>query len=282
MRSGDVPLLSGGTLIPTSTALLFPESDPARTPQSPACTARRCSRTSSCCSSAASTPGSLQRSPVHGRRRHRSLHEPVARRAAGLGPHVPPWGEGVIFSVLKGATPAVTLGLIESTEPGFFENGATFMWNTVLPVKLSKTLPGGSAIGGEIGSFEGTSLDQSPWMFIPPLNVPLARSRARGRSTSPSISSCGCTPTIHAKAWASSACSPCPTATRASCARRCSSASAARRPFEGRSMDSFGAAFYYNDVSNDLENTLEPVPAGSQRAGRRALLLPGRQSAGAA
>ena len=26
MRSGDVPLLAGGTLIPTSTALLFPES----------------------------------------------------------------------------------------------------------------------------------------------------------------------------------------------------------------------------------------------------------------
>ena len=27
--------------------------------------------------------------------------------------------------------------------------------------------------GGEIGSFEGTSLDQSPWAFIPELGVPL-------------------------------------------------------------------------------------------------------------
>ena len=29
-------------------------------------------------------------------------------------------------------------------------------------------------------------------------------------------------------------------------------------PFEGRSADSFGAAFFYNDISNDLEDTLEP------------------------
>ena len=37
-------------------------------------------------------------------------------------------------------------------------------------------------------------------------------------------------------------------------------------PFEGRSMDSFGAAFYYNDVSNDLEKTIEPVlPARNEQ-----------------
>ena len=32
-------------------------------------------------------------------------------------------------------------------------------------------------------------------------------------------------------------------------------------PFEGRSADSFGAAFFYNDVSNDLEDTVAPLPA---------------------
>ena len=30
-------------------------------------------------------------------------------------------------------------------------------------------------------------------------------------------------------------------------------------PFEGRSADSFGAAFYYNDISNDSQDTLEPI-----------------------
>ncbi len=73
----------------------------------------------------------------------------------------------------------VTLGLIESTEDGFFENGATFMWNAALPVKLSKTLPGGISVGGEIGSFEGTSLDQSPWALIPSLNIPLETGAGR-------------------------------------------------------------------------------------------------------
>ena len=28
---------------------------------------------------------------------------------------------------------------------------------------------------------------------------------------------------------------------------------------EGRSADSFGAVFFYNDISNDLQDTLEPV-----------------------
>ena len=55
MRYGDVPLLAGGTLIPTSTALLFPESSKAHTPRSAASTARKSSRTSSSCSSAGST-----------------------------------------------------------------------------------------------------------------------------------------------------------------------------------------------------------------------------------
>ncbi len=75
---------------------------------------------------------------------------------------LPPSAEGVLFTVLKGEHPALTVGLIESTQGGFFENGATFMWNAALPVRLSKTLPGGISVGGEISSFEGTSLDQSP------------------------------------------------------------------------------------------------------------------------
>ena len=73
----------------------------------------------------------------------------------------------------------MTVGLIESTEGGFFENGATFMWNAALPVKLSKTLPGGISVGGEIGSFEGTSLDRSSWEFVPPFDVPRAAGPGR-------------------------------------------------------------------------------------------------------
>ena len=55
---------------------------------------------------------------------------------------IPPSADGVIFSVLKGGRSAVTLGLIESTEGGFFENGATFMWNAALPVKLLEDAAG--------------------------------------------------------------------------------------------------------------------------------------------
>lgn len=60
--------------------------------------------------------------------------------------------------------PAVTLGLIESTEDGFFDNGATFMWDVRLPIKPF-SLPGQYTVGGELSSITATSLDQSPWGF---------------------------------------------------------------------------------------------------------------------
>jgi hypothetical protein len=81
----------------------------------------------------------------------------------------------VLFSVLKGAHPFVTVGLIESTADGFFDNGATFLWTLGLPVKLSRDKAGGVSVGGEFSSFEGNSLTQSPWAFIPELGIPFAQ-----------------------------------------------------------------------------------------------------------
>jgi porin len=266
MRYGDVPLLAGGTLIPTSTALLFPESD-----------GTHAAVTSLYGSQVFENKFVLQFGRFNfldlysahpftggeGTDRFMNLSlvaPPVSTRT------LPPWGEGVTFSVLKGATPAVTLGLVESTEPGFFENGATFMWNAVLPVKLSKTLPGGISVGGEVGSFEGTSLDQSPWIFVPALNVPVQQ--VQGAWT--------LNVTVDQYVWmhpndprkgmgafgmfAVSDGDPSPLRTQMFVGF------GGAAPFEGRSMDSFGAAFYYNDISNDLENTLEPVlPARNEQ-----------------
>jgi carbohydrate-selective porin OprB len=51
-------------------------------------------------------------------------------------------------------------------------------------------------------------------------------------------------------------------------------------PFEGRSVDSFGAAFYYNDISNDLEDTVAPfLPSATSRVWSST--TPGRLLAGA-
>ena len=188
----------------------------------------------------------------------------------------------MIFSVLKGATPAVTLGLVESTEPGFFENGATFMWNAVLPVKLSKTLPGAISVGGEVGSFEGASLDQSPWIFVPPLNVPVEQVQGAWTFNVTVDQYVWMHPNDPRKGmgvfgmFAVSDGDPSPLRTQMFVGF------GGAAPFEGRSMDSFGAAFYYNDVSND--SSRRPLNQCCRLATSRASssTTAGRPSAGAA
>ena len=185
---------------------------------------------------------------------------------------VPPSAEGVIFSVLKGAHPALTLGLIESTEDGFFENGATFMWNAALPVKLSKTLPGGISVGGEIGSFEGTSLDQTPWAFIPALGIPLETVQGAWTLNVSVDQFVWMHPNDPTKGMGVFGMFGVSDGDPSLLRTQLFVGFGGAAPFEGRSADSFGAAFFYNDVSNDLEDTLAPLPAHPQRAGRGALL----------
>jgi porin len=257
LRYGDVPLLSGGTLIPTSTALLFPESEGTHAKLSSLYGTQVFENRYVLQFGRFNTLDLYSAHPFtggEGINRFMNLSlvaPPVSART------VPPSGEGVLFSVLKGTVPALTLGLIESTEEGFFENGATFLWSAGLPVRFSSTLPGGVLIGGEFSSFEGTSLDQNPWVFLPSLDI------------EPAIESGTWTfnVTVDQYLWMH------PNDPRRGLGvfgmfavsdgnpsflrRQAFVGLGGASPFEGRSADSWGAAFFYNDVSDDLENTVE-------------------------
>ena len=173
MRYGDVPLLAGGTLIPTSTALLFPESD----------------GTHAALTSLYGTPGlreqvraavrplqlprSLQRSSVHGRRRYRSLHEPVAGRAAGLGTHDSAVGRRRDSSASSKARRPRSRSASSSRPRLASSRMARRSCGTrCCRSSCRRRCRAASALAAKSGSFEGTSLDQSPWIFIPPLDVP--------------------------------------------------------------------------------------------------------------
>ena len=186
---------------------------------------------------------------------------------------VPPSTEGVIFSVLKGAHPALTLGLIESTEDGFFENGATFMWNAGLAGQAVEDAARrrlgrrrDRILRGHRRSTRrrGRSSRRSAYRSRP--------CRGRGRSTSASISSSGCTPMTRPRAWASSACSACPTAIRAFCARRRSSASAARRRSKAAARTPSARPSTTTTSATISRTRSRQLPAHPQRAGCRALL----------
>ena len=167
IRFGDTPLLAGGTLLPTNTALLFPEPEDTK------------ARLSGLTFTQVLNPHvslSVGRFNMLDRYSNRMytggagidrfmnmafVRNPISVRT------VPPVAEGAIFSIMRGGEVVATGGLIESTDEGFFKNGATVLWDVNLPIKPF-SLPGRYTIGGEFSSTQGTALDQNFWLLIPP------------------------------------------------------------------------------------------------------------------
>jgi porin len=259
LRFGDVPLLAGGTLIPTSTALLFPESEGTHAKVSSLYGTQIFENKFALSFGRFNALDLYNAHPFTGgegidRFMNLSLTAPpVSART------IPPSFEGVTFSVLKGALPAVTVGLLESTQDGFFDNGATFMWNVGLPVKLSSKLPGGVAVGGEFSSWEGTSLDQNPWVFLPIAGVTPAQEKGAWTFNVTVDQYVWMHPNDPTKGMGVFGMFGVSDGNPSFLKTQAFVGFGGAAPFEGRSADSFGVAFFYNDVSGDLENTLDPL-----------------------
>jgi porin len=258
LRYGDVPLFAGGTLIPTSSALLFPESEGTHAKIS-ALHGRQLFEKKYLLRFGRFDM--LDEYSVHpftggeGTDRFMNLSmvaPPVSART------VPPVTEGVMFTVLKGVQPFLTVGLIESTEEGFFENGATFMWNVGVPVRLSKTKPGGIAVGGEFSSFEGNSLTQSPWVFIPELGIDPVQEQGTWTFNVTVDQYTWMHPNDPTKGVGVFGMVAFSDANPSFIGFQSFLGFGGASPFEGRSKDSWGAAYFYNDLADDFEDTVEP------------------------
>jgi porin len=169
VRYGDVPLLTGGTLIPTNTALLFPENQDTKARLSALNFTQVLNSHASVSIGRFNMVDLYDRAYTGGRGIDKFMNlsfvmPPISIRT------VPPVAEGVIFSILNGSDVVATAGLIESTDEGFFKNGATVLWNVALPVHLF-TMPGHYSVGGQFSSTVATSLDQSAWLLLPPFNT---------------------------------------------------------------------------------------------------------------
>jgi len=170
IRFGDVPLLAGGTLIPTNTALLFPEAEDTKARLSALNFTQVMNPHVAVSVGRFNMVDLYQRAYTGGMGEDKFMNlsfviPPVSLRT------VPPVAEGVIFAVLKGSDVVAKAGLIESTDAGFFKNGATVLWEVALPVKLFQK-PGHYSVGGEFSSTQATALDQNPWILLPPFNQP--------------------------------------------------------------------------------------------------------------
>jgi porin len=256
-RYGDTPLLGGGTLIPTNAALLFPESEGTHAKLSSLYYTQVLGGKYVLQAGRFNTLDLYSAHPFTGgegidRFMNLSLvAPPVSART------VPAVAEGALFSVLRGATPALTVGVIESTEEGFFDNGVTVLWNVSPPWKFSGK-PGGISFGGELSTFEGTSLDQSPWALIPASPIPLARQRGTWTLNVTLDQFLRMHPASPTKGWGVFAMFGVSDGNPSFLELQAFAGLGGAAPFERRSRDAWGIGYFVNGVSGDFEDTLEP------------------------
>lgn len=172
MRAGTAPNLAGGTLVPTNTALLLPKPDGTEIRLSNLTFTQQLNPHVTMSVGRLNTVDlySIDKLYTGGsgidRFMNLSYNEPPLDSRT-----IPPVVEGITFNILNNGEVVASAGLIESTDPGFFKNGATVLWNVRLPLKPMH-LPGHYDLGGAFSSVVATSLDQSPWVFFPQLGVP--------------------------------------------------------------------------------------------------------------
>jgi porin len=257
LRYGDTPLVAGGTLIPTSSALIFPESEGTHAKLSSLYYSQVFAGKYVLQAGRFNTLDLYSAHPFTGgegvdRFMNLSLVAPLVSART-----VPPVAEGVLFSVLRGATPALTVGVIESTEEGFFDNGVTFLWSVSPGWKLSQK-PGGISFGGELSSFEGTSLDQNPWALLPDSPVPLASEQGTWALNVTVDQFLRMHPADPTRGWGVFGMFGVSDGNPSFVEVQAFAGLGGAAPFERRSRDSWGLGYFVNGVSGDVEATLGP------------------------
>jgi len=171
-RYGDVPRLAGGTFVPTNAALIFPEAEGSVADVSSFYLTKTFGANARLEAGRFDTFDMAERTFTGGGGLDKFSN--LAFVSAPLYARTIPFiAEGVFFTTLRNAEPLVTVGLLESTEEGFFKNGATFYASVALPMKFFDT-PSHYVFTATASSTTATSLDQDPYVFLPSFTAPLA------------------------------------------------------------------------------------------------------------
>jgi len=170
-RYGDTTLFAGGTLMPTNAAMLLPENE-GNAINFTSLYLTKMFGPSTVLQAGRFSAVDLYAKPFTGGEGVDKFMN-VAFVAPPLMARTMPFVfEGVLMTSLKGSEPFITAGLFESTQDGFFANGATVFGSVALPLNKFIT-PGHYVVSGTYSSVEATSLDQTPYALIPAFDVPL-------------------------------------------------------------------------------------------------------------
>ncbi|MGH9330562.1 MAG: carbohydrate porin [Vicinamibacterales bacterium] len=255
-RYGDTPLLAGGTLLPTSAALVFPEAEGEHI-QVSSLYGTYLFDTRMALNFGRFDTVDLYVKPFTGGEGLNKFMNMAFVAPPIWARTIPPVAEGVIAVFLRNLEPTVTVGLIESTEDGFFDNGATFMWDVRLPVQPFK-LPGHYSVGGEFSSITATSLDQTRFALLPIFNVPLAEEEGAW-TLNFTFDQYLVQDATTMKGWGVFGMFAVTDGNPNFVDTFAHAGFAGNVPFQGRANDTFGVGYSYSGLSHDLQTTLEPL-----------------------
>lgn len=265
LRYGDVPLLAGGTLIPTNTALLFPEAQDTKARLSSLNLTQVLNPHASVSVGRFNMLDLYDRAYTGGRGIDKFMNMSFVRPPISMRT-VPPVAEGVIFNVYRGSEVAATAGLIESTDEGFFKNGATVLWNVTLPVKLFGG-PSHYSVGGEFSSTVATSLDQSVWLLLPPFNNTAITKQGAFTLNVSFDQAIYVDPNDHSRNWGLFGTLGISDANPTPIQPFLILGAGGHTLLKGRPDDTFGIAYSLNALSNDFVEAVQPVRIRNEQAG---------------
>ena len=256
-RYGETPLLAGGTMVPTNSALLIPDTEGAYVDVTSLYVSKMLSENTVLQAGRFNMFENYNR-PFTGGEGLDKFQNLAFVMPPLLGRTTPPIVEGVFISTLRNGDPFITGGLYESTRDGFFQNGATVFGSVTLPLGFWEA-PGHYSVTGTFSSIKATSLDQTVYAMLPlPGVTPVLNTEENAWTLDvrvdqylwwdPATKSgfglfgmfgfSDANPSVvdifgHIGIGGTS-------------------------PIRGRSMDNFGAGYYFNGVSNTLINTFDP------------------------
>jgi porin len=164
-RYGNAPLLAGGTLLPTNSALLIPATEGSYIDVTSLYVSKMLSDSTVLQAGRFNMLENYDR-PFTGGEGLDKFQNMAFVLPPLLARTTPPIVEGVFISSLRDGDPFITGGLYESTRDGFFQNGATLFGSVTMPVHFWEA-PGHYSVTGTYSSIKATSLDQTIYTMLP-------------------------------------------------------------------------------------------------------------------
>src|SRR5688572_2967669 len=149
-RYGEAPLLAGGVLLPTNSALLIPDREGAYVDITSIYLSKMLSENTVIQAGRFNMLENYNR-PFTGGEGLDKFQNVAFVLPPLLARTTPPIVEGVFISTLRNSEPFITGGLYESTRDGFFQNGATIFGSVTLPIGIWEA-PGHYSVTGTFSS----------------------------------------------------------------------------------------------------------------------------------